>query len=602
MLGRTVALPLLERLVGSDVTEETDVLVGARLFEVDGRPDEVSFAHAMIQEVAYGSLLKRRRRELHAAAAAAIGELWPNLTHENLGVLALNHRRAGAMEAAIECHDGAAERAERLHAGEEALEHLTAAIEIATELGRTAADRDVAERLLARARVRARTGNTAGARADLETILAHDSERDLAMHAHDELGFVLAGAADYRTAVPHLENALETATALGDTSGEVSALSRLSLVHANRLDFESALEYGERALALARASGDERAEAVVMDALKQTALETGDFETLEDLAGGLITIHRRNDDLWLLQFPLLEVGYADVGRMHLDRAFARLEEALSICRRIGDVGNEPIHLSLLGRAHRGRGEYDRALELERQAFDVARRTGHGEFTAWAAAWLGSTFLELNAFRDAAEVLTVGVESAERAAADLHLVRCLGLNGSAALGLGDDDHAAGFANRAASILERIRVRPPREYVVGQDAYVGVARVRLAQDRPNVAAELVAPIVAACEACRWSDGVVDGSLVLADAALRRGDVLAAVEAANVALAEAGRVGLPTKWRAHRALANAYRAAGDGGRAVDHDAEADRAVARIAERIDDRPIRDAFALSAMGGVVDR
>jgi hypothetical protein len=52
-------------------------------------------------------------------------------------------------------------------------------------------------------------------------------------------------------------------------------------------------------------------------------------------------------------------------------------------------------------------------------------------------------------------------------------------------------------------------------------------------------------------------VDGSIVLADAALRQGDVSAAVDAANVALAEASRVALPTTWRAHRALANAYRA---------------------------------------------
>jgi hypothetical protein len=37
-------------------------------------------------------------------------------------------------------------------------------------------------------------------------------------------------------------------------------------------------------------------------------------------------------------------------------------------------------------------------------------------------------------------------------------------------------------------------------------------------------------------------------------------------------------------------------------DVSAGADGTVARIAERIDDRPIRDAFASSAMGGVVDR
>jgi class 3 adenylate cyclase/tetratricopeptide (TPR) repeat protein len=596
VLGRTVALPLLERLVGADVTSESNALVQARLFELDGRPDEVSFAHALIQEVAYGSLLKRRRRELHAAAAAAIEDVLVDRLDENLGVLAYHHRRAGDLEAARRCHDLAADRAERVHAGEEALEHLSASIEIAAELGRTATDRDVAERFLARARVRARTGDAAGARADLETILAHDAAPEVAMRAHDELGFVLAGAADYRAALPHLETALQTATALGDATGEVSALSRLSLVHANRLDFEAALGYGERALASARASGDERAEAVVMDAVKQTALETGDFDTLEQLAGRLVEIHRRNDDLWLLQFALLEAGYADVGRMRLDGAFARLEEAFSICRRIGDAGNEPLYLTLLGRAHRGRGQYDEALELEQRSFHLARELGHHEFTSWAAAWLGSTFLELDAFDEAVEVLSVGVEAADRSAADLHLVRCLGMNAWATWRVGDNDRAVELADRATSILDRIRVRPPRAYVAGHDAYVGVAKVRLERGDVAGAVKLISPIVEACRACGWCDGIVDGSLVVADAALRQGDIAAATGAAESAVAEAVRVGLPTALRAHRTLAEAYRAAGDEQRAALHSAEAETASARIAERIDDRAIREAFISAAM------
>ena len=140
VLGRAVDLPLLQRLVGSDPRAETDELVRAGMFERDGQADEVWFSHALIQEVAYGSLLKRRRREFHAAAAAAIEELWPERIDEYLGLLAHHHRGAGDLEAARRWHDLAAERAERLHAGDEALEHLTASIELAAELGRTAAD------------------------------------------------------------------------------------------------------------------------------------------------------------------------------------------------------------------------------------------------------------------------------------------------------------------------------------------------------------------------------------------------------------------------------------------------------------------------------
>ena len=50
--------------------------------------------------------------------------------------------------------------------------------------------------------------------------------------------------------------------------------------------------------------------------------------------------------------------------------------------------------------------------------------------------------------------------------------------------------------------------------------------------------------------------------------------AVVAAEHALEEALRTGLPTVWRAQRAAAEAYRAAGDEKRATEHAAEAERA----------------------------
>ena len=599
VLGREVDLALLERLIGSDPAAETDDLVRTGLFERDEQPDGVWFAHALIQEVAYGSLLKRRRRELHATAAAAIEELWSDGIDEHLGILAFHHRGAGDLEAARRRHDLAAERAERLHAGPEALEHLGAAIELEAELGRTTADRDVAERLLARARIRARTGDAAGAVEDLEVVLAEPGAApEIAMRAHDELGFVLAGAADYRAAVPHLEAALETAVALGDAAGEVSALSRLSIVESNQLDFEAALDRGERALGVAEGSGDEGLRATAMDALKQAALETGDFEGMQELTDRLAEFHRRSDDLWLLQFPVVETAYADLARMRLDRSFAGLDESLAINRRIGDVGNEPMYLAILGRAHRSRGDYDEALVVGRRAFDLARELGHGEWTGWAAAWLGSTLVELDVFGEAAGLLEEGAEAADRSAAALHLVRCLGTGAWAAERLGERGRAIALADRAEAILDRIRVRPPRAWVAGYDAYVGVARVRFASGEFEAAERLVAPIVAACRACGWSDGVVDGSLVLSEAALARGNRAEAVVAAETALAEARRTGLPTAWRAARQVARAYRATGDERRAAEHDEEADRAFAHVVEGIHDRGIRDALVSAATSG----
>jgi len=127
---------------------------------------------------------------------------------------------------------------------------------------------------------------------------------------------------------------------------------------------------------------------------------------------------------------------------------------------------------------------------------------------------------------------------------------------------------------------------------------VARLRLAVGEPELAQELVSPIVVACRECGWSDGVVDGSLVLSEAALRRKTPAVAVLAAEHALEEALRTGLPTVWRAHRAAARASRAAGDEKRATEHAAEAERAFAEVVEGIHDRSIREALVSASNGG----
>jgi class 3 adenylate cyclase len=158
VLGRGAPTPLLERLIQTDPRPAIDVLRRHDLVE-EGPVDELAFRHALIQEVAYRTLLRKRRRELHARAARAIGELWADRLDEHLAVLAYHHRGAGEIEEARACHRRAAERAERLHATGEALEHLSSAVALAEELDKPVADPDVAELLLARARIEARTGD-----------------------------------------------------------------------------------------------------------------------------------------------------------------------------------------------------------------------------------------------------------------------------------------------------------------------------------------------------------------------------------------------------------------------------------------------------------
>jgi hypothetical protein len=120
---------------------------------------------------------------------------------------------------------------------------------------------------------------------------------------------------------------------------------------------------------------------VALDAQKQVVLQLGDGAGLGEIADELEAIHRWNDDLWLLQFVHFERAYMAVATARWDEADARLREALEISRRIGDRGNELLHLSMMGWRDRCRGDLAGALDSLRDVGRRAHEMGHVEWSA-----------------------------------------------------------------------------------------------------------------------------------------------------------------------------------------------------------------------------
>jgi len=80
VIGRDFAFRLLKSImeIGEELRSQMTNLVGLEiLYEKALYPElEYIFKHALIQEVAYNSLLKQRRREIHGSIARAIEELY----------------------------------------------------------------------------------------------------------------------------------------------------------------------------------------------------------------------------------------------------------------------------------------------------------------------------------------------------------------------------------------------------------------------------------------------------------------------------------------------------------------------------------------------
>lgn len=97
---------------------------------------EYSFRHALLQEAAYGLLVKPERQRLHLTVGDALEDLYPNRRDELAAVIGDHFRQAGDDRAARYLAR-AADRALATHANPEAESHYRAA----SELSRTESDR-----------------------------------------------------------------------------------------------------------------------------------------------------------------------------------------------------------------------------------------------------------------------------------------------------------------------------------------------------------------------------------------------------------------------------------------------------------------------------
>ena len=129
VLGRDVDLAVARSSVLRDDPDASLLeLVRQGLIDVEGTT--CSFSHGLVQEVAYSTLLRDRRRELHRRAAET---LETSSVEQQDATLAYHWEQAGEPAAAIAYHVAAADAAEAVSGLIEALGHVDAAVRLATE-------------------------------------------------------------------------------------------------------------------------------------------------------------------------------------------------------------------------------------------------------------------------------------------------------------------------------------------------------------------------------------------------------------------------------------------------------------------------------------
>jgi predicted ATPase len=138
-IGREFSYPLLSAVAHQPddrLTEALDRLVRSELVFGRGEPPEAvyTFKRALVQEAAYASLLRERRRTLHARIAVALEGAFPEVAETQPELVAHHYAAAGLAAPAIDHYRRAADRAMAASANAEAIAHLTKGLELIDSL------------------------------------------------------------------------------------------------------------------------------------------------------------------------------------------------------------------------------------------------------------------------------------------------------------------------------------------------------------------------------------------------------------------------------------------------------------------------------------
>jgi adenylate cyclase len=444
VIGRRVALPLLHAVTGEGKLEERlDGLVASGFFDrsVEAGVETVVFHHALVQDVAYSRLLRRRRRELHLKVAEVAETLY-GAGEDTIDLLARHLYLGEAGEKAVAYLLRAAERSKRLYANKEAILHLSRALELDSgdaeirldlaDLTELIGDYDQALRLYTESRdaandVRAWRGITSTLRKQGEYERALEVV-DTAFHTEALMGADLAPLwleQGWTLSVAgHFEQAIDVLTAGVTAVGE-------------RVD----ATVGHMLLRLARAK---TVTGRVGEALDDAFRAEQIFSELEDLRG-LVTSYRIAGDT-----------YRQLQR--LDESAATFRRALELAERVGSAEEIGASLGGLGLVEMQRGALDEAVACHRRAIEEFERVGHVGGTAQSYANLAWALSQAGEFEEALTYCQKALDLARSIGHSLVVADVTDTMASVKLGQGDYPAAGEWAENAARLYLEIGAVP------------------------------------------------------------------------------------------------------------------------------------------------
>jgi len=545
------------------------------------RPGEVGgdleyhFKHSLIQETAYGTLLRERRMALHQYVAEAILRLNPEAGVHQPAVLAFHYYRAGDAERAFRFALSAGDQARRNYAHQEAIANYDLALSVADRLKGAEFGPQIRAAFRGKGSALEISGEHLAAQDAFRAMRSFAAAKgDAAMEA-EALNQLATSAVVTSDPTADVEDMLQRASALARQAGDQLILARTVWNQGLRYRFRDpvrAEDYFRQALEITRSpacqtlppeAGVAEAEAFILIDLMVSGLTSGQRQTALQNGSQALASFRRLGNKAMVADALAGLSMLHWAGADFDTALAFSGEGRAIAEEIenpwGTTYNGWIRLAV----DADRGEWQTVLEDGDKLLEAAERIPFRGFRGGLSGLLSGVWIELGRndlgmkyAERMARVWEIGDPEAEGWAAWVDGV------------LGRAHLAAGELASAAEILEPLRPLAAGIIPAFQDYYfVGGAIAQLDLTRQEFlrgiefAADLITRFDAegtnrfSAEMLYWRGRLhaESGSLTEAEADLRHALDLLALTGAR-----------PLLWQIHAALADVLQRTGKPGEA--------------------------------------
>ena len=378
VVGRVFWDGALEALGAVEIGSAVDGLIARGLVRI--RPEssiadsrELVFEHALIRDVAYGSIPRARRSEAHAAVLDWVDHVTRGRDEEFAELTAHHATQAGDVERTARSAMLAGHRHRRVYSADEAIAWYDRALAAAQELPADRARTLVAEIAYSRGEALEQLSRFEEAQADYERALSAApgagrewwEARILASLTH-----VLWMRDRYGEGEALLPRAREAARLAGTPDIEARVLYTAGALAWAQGDWTKALASHEEALRVAQEAGDLEGEAYARHGITDTRSFLGPLEEALEQGTKAQRLWRRLGQRPMQLHNDQMVGWIQVYLGMFDEAVDTIAEALAGHRELGQRRDEVITLAARVQAELGRGELGAAIATANEAVEL----------------------------------------------------------------------------------------------------------------------------------------------------------------------------------------------------------------------------------------